>query len=45
VVMYLSVKGSGEGVVMYLSIRSIECVVMYLCVRGIRRVSGHVFVC
>ena len=31
--------------VTYLSFRSIECVVMYLCVRGIRRVSGHVFVC
>ena len=31
--------------VMYLSVRSIECVVMYLSVRGIRRVSGHVFEC
>ena len=30
---------------MYLSVRSIVCVVMYLCVRGIRRVSGHTFVC
>ena len=30
---------------MYLSVRSIESVVMYLCVKGIRRVSGHVFVC
>jgi hypothetical protein len=32
-------------VVMYLSVRGIECVVMYLSVRGIRRVSGHVFEC
>ena len=31
--------------VMYLSVRGIECVVMYLSVRGIRRVSGHVFEC